>query len=146
MGLARGGRSGESSAAMKILLLLPLLLSAAACALPEPEYRRVSALRYEAFGEDPRWQATIDDKTAALVIHDPALGPTSTSHGAVSARTHGTTTRWTAGGGLGGFTVEARRDECVAADGVRYEDTVTVSLSGRQLHGCGGNRLMGRRG
>ena len=131
--------------AMKLLLLLPLLLSAAACALPEPEYRRVTALRYEAFGEAPRWHATIGDDTVALVIHDPALGPASTSHGGVSARTQGTTTRWTAGG-AGGLTVEARRDECVAADGARYEDRVTVSLGGRQLHGCGGNKLMGRRG
>lgn len=130
---------------MKFLLGLPLLL--AACAVPKAEYRHDTALRYEAFGDPPLWRLSVGDDRLALTIHDPALGPTSTSFADVTARTEGETTRWTAGGeSLGRVDVEARRETCVAADGTRYEDRVTVSLSGRQLEGCGGKRLMGRRG
>ena len=143
-GLARGGACGESSPAMKLLLALPLLL--AGCAVPEPEYRRVTRLHYEAAGTDPAWRLVIGDDTAALTLHEPAQGPSSASYAGVRARTEGLTTRWTAGSGADALTVEARRESCVATDGTRYEDQVTVSLSGRQLQGCGGNRLRGRRG
>ena len=145
-GLARGRRSGESCAAMRpFLFLLPLPL--AACALPDQEYGHVTAMRYEAFGDPPLWRLSIGDDRLALTLHDPALGPTSTSFSGVEARTAGETTRWRAGGdGLGGVSVEARRETCIAADGTRYEDEVTVSLSGRQLEGCGGRKLPGRQG
>ncbi|MFN3389521.1 MAG: hypothetical protein ACK40O_11375 [Allosphingosinicella sp.] len=131
---------------MKLLAGLPLLLLVAACAVPRPEYRRVTSLHYEAAGADPAWHLTIADDTMRLVLHDPPHAPSGTSYATVQARTKGMTTVWTAGGGLGAPTVEARREVCIAADGTRYEDEVTISLSGRQLHGCGGNRLMGRRG
>lgn len=131
---------------MKTLLIgLPLLLLAA-CAVPKPEYRRVTALHYEAAGTEPGWHLTIRDETMTLVLDDPLHGPSSASYATVDARTEGTTTLWTAGGGLGAPTVEARREECIAIDGTRYEDEVTISLSGRRLEGCGGNRLIRRRG
>ena len=132
---------------MKLLHGLPLLLLAAACAVPPTEYGRTTALRYEAFGDPPLWRLSIGDDRLALTIHDPALGPTSTSFEGVAARTEGETTRWRAGGdGPGGISVEARRETCIAADGTRYEDQVTVRLSGRQLEGCGGKRVIRRRG
>lgn len=130
---------------MRLLLCLPLLL--AACVTPEPKYGREPGLLYEAFGEPPFWLLTIRDRELVLTIHDPALGPHTTSYAAVTARTEGKTTRWTAGGdGLGGIAVEARREPCTIPDGRRYEDKVTVSLSGRQLEGCGGEQIMSRPG
>jgi uncharacterized membrane protein len=124
-------------------LLLPLaLLALAGCAntarTPAP-FSQVRDFRYGAIGQDPFWIVAIGDR---IVL---TTGPDLVSHAypRVLPRQIDGVRRWDSGEGTAVISVEARRGPCTGARGRRYEDRVTVSLGGRQLHGCGGQEVRG---
>ena len=126
--------------------LFPLLLLAG-CATPERPYAPVDQVEYSAVGADPFWMATIGDDVIVLTLGaEPGSRDRLRSHEfpRVLPRVTGDVTRWESGEGTAVIAIEARPGPCTAPGGARYRDHVVVSLSGRQLTGCGG-RLLGRR-
>lgn len=128
---------------MKRAALFPLLLLAG-CMEEERPYGAVHNLEYPAFGENPGWRLAVKDDEIVLTLSDPGAGPRSFSYTGVTASVRGKVTRWEGRGGMP-ITVEAGPGPC-RAGGRAFEDLVTVSLSGRQLHGCGGAERPGMRG
>jgi uncharacterized membrane protein len=129
-----------------LALLLPACASLLAGCVPEERpYGAIYQMEYGAFGENPDWRVAVRDDTLVLTLPGEGSAIGSFSYTGVLAETRGKVTRWQATGGMP-VTVEARSEPCRSAGGERYEDVVTVSLSGRQLHGCGGRRLSGGRG
>ena len=127
------------------LLLLGLL---AACAAAERPFAPVSDVAYSALGEQPFWMVTIGDDSIVLTLgkEEGTAGPALRNHRfeRVLPRVADGVTRWESGEGVAVIAVEARPGPCTAASGARYADRVTVSLSGRQLSGCGGRIISGR--
>ena len=128
-------------------LLLALLLLAG-CQTPPAPYSPVSEVAYAAIGANPLWMVAIGDDAIVLTLgaEDQSGGPRDL-HSHAFARTlprvTDGVTRWESGEGTEVIAIEARPGPCTGARGPRYEDSVTVSLSGRQLSGCGG-RIIGR--
>ncbi|HEX8668310.1 MAG TPA: hypothetical protein VF727_08065 [Allosphingosinicella sp.] len=128
------------------VLLAGCTLLLTACVQEERPYGPVNRFEYGAFGHNPDWTVTVrDDSLVLTLLGEGAGAPGSFSYTGVLANTRGKVTRWEATGGMP-VTVQAGPGPCRSARGQRYEDVVTVSLSGRQLHGCGGRRLSGGRG
>ena len=133
------------------LRTLPLLLPGCAlllfaCVEEERPFGALHRFEYAAFGENPDWRLAVRDDSLVLTL--PGQGgsaPGSFSYTGVRANIRGKVTRWQATGGMP-VTVEAGPGPCRSAGGERYEDVVTVSLSGRQLHGCGGRKFTGGHG
>ena len=130
---------------------LPLLLAAllAGCATDAPPFSPVAQVAYSAVGQDPFWMVTIGDESIVLTLgaagdEDGKARLSSHEFPRVLPRTTDGGTRWQSGEGTAVITVEARPGPCTGSRGTRYRDSVTLSLSGRQLSGCGGRLL--RRG
>ncbi|TFI57779.1 hypothetical protein E2493_13195 [Sphingomonas parva] len=129
-----------------LALLVPLLL--AGCATREPPFAPVAQVDYTAVGHDPFWMVTIGDASIVLTLGAEEPGGRKSdlrTHSVprVLPRTDGTVTRWESGEGTAVIAIEARHGPCTGARGLVYREHVTISLSGRQLTGCGG-RLVGR--
>ena len=127
---------------------LPLLLTVllAGCAGDEPPFSPVAQVEYSAVGRDPFWMVTIGDDRIVLTLgaagaEDGKGRLVSHDFPRVLPRTTSGVTRWQAGEGTEVITIEARPGPCPGSRGMRYRDSVTVSLSGRQLSGCGGRIL-----
>ena len=133
------------------LLLAPLLFLAAGCETHRADpYAPVEDVRYTAIGHDPFWMVTIgDDRIVLRTAGDGEAGPGDAGE-AVFARTLPRTvdgvTTWESGDGTAVIAIEARPGPCEGAGGRRFADHVRVRLSGRELTGCGGRLLTGRRG
>ncbi len=129
------------------LLALPLLL--AGCETNDQPYSPVEDVRYTALGHDPFWLVTIGDDRIVLTLGpeggraDGALD--SYAFPRVLPREENSVTRWESADGTSVITVEARPGPCAGSSGRRYADVVHVMLSGRELKGCGGRQLTGRR-
>ena len=127
--------------------LLPLLLLAG-CATAERPYAPVDQVEYAAVGADPFWMATIGDDVIVLTLGaEPGAPAGLRSHEfpRVLPRLTDGVTRWESGEGTAVIAIEARPGPCRASRGVVYADRVAVSLSGRQLTGCGGRIISGGR-
>ena len=124
------------------LLLAPLLLLAA-CSTPRP-YAPVDDVRYTAIGADPFWMVTIGDDRIVLRLAGTE-GPREESWPRTLPATRDGVTRWESGAGTRVIAVEARKSggSCTHG-GVRFEDQVRVTLSGRMLEGCGGRIVAAR--
>ncbi|MDQ8757335.1 hypothetical protein RCO27_13980 [Sphingosinicella sp. LHD-64] len=125
---------------MRIALFLPLLLLAG-CETTQQPYAPVDNVRYSAVGEEPFWLLNIGDDRIVLRMADAgqdAVWPRTLPRTVDGVRT------WQSGDGTGVITVEARPGPCINARERRFEDRVTVRLSGHGLIGCGG-RLLGER-
>ena len=107
-----------------VKFLIPLaLLALAGCATPATTpFSPVRDFQYGALGHDPFWMVAIGNDQ--IVLPREVDG----------AR------RWESGEGTQVIAIEARPADCTAG-GRRYEDRVTVTLSGRMLQGCGGREL-----
>jgi uncharacterized membrane protein len=128
-------------------LLLPVALLAG-CAGGQRTYTPVSEISYAAVGHDPFWSLAIGDDAIVLGL-PPAPGTrdiVSHRYPRVLPRTVDGVRRWDSGEGTGVISVEARSGPCTGSGGMRYSDHVRVRLSGRELEGCGGRLLSGRRG
>lgn len=116
--------------AFAVLLAPPLL---AACALSAP-LNNLDAQSYAARGADPFWALAIGGESIALTqgaqeVRFRRALPVSTDGVRI----------WQSEEGTKVITVEARPGACtLTGDPRTYADRVTVSLSGVQLHGCGG--------
>lgn len=130
------------------LLALPLLL--AGCQTSNRPYSPVEDVRYTALGHDPFWLVTIGDDRIVLTL-GPEGGRAdgeldSYTFPRVLPREIEGVRIWESGQGTGVITVEARPGPCDGSAGRRYADTVHVRLGGREMTGCGGRELTGRRG
>ena len=127
---------------MKTAFLIPPLLLLAGCATTHKPYSPVHQVSYSAIGQDPFWTLTIGDDSIVLTRGADSGNQrgqlASYSYARVLPRTVGEVTRWESGDGTAVIAVEARRGPCTGSRNMRYADRVTVSLSGVQLHGCGG--------
>jgi len=127
---------------MKLIVPLVLLALTACASNPgETPLNPVRDFQYGAMGHDPFWTVAIGDDRIVLT-----LGPeggradgelASYDYPRALPRTVDGATRWESGSGTQVIAVEARPGPCTAG-GWRYEDRVTVTLSGRMLQGCGG--------
>ena len=133
-----------------MMRFLPLtLLALAGCASGgDTPYSPVGTFRYGAMGHDPFWMVAIGDDQIVLTLGPPggrADGAlTSTSYPRVLPREVDGVRRWESGDGTKVIAIEAHVAEC-STGGRLYPDTVTVTLSGRMLKGCGGEELAERR-
>jgi uncharacterized membrane protein len=122
--------------------LLPPLLALAACApAARPPLDPVGAMTYGAIGHDPFWIVAIGGDRIALTLGPPGgrADGELVSHDYPHAlpREANGVRHWEAGGGIDVIAIEARDLPCTAGR-LSYPDTVTVTLSGRMLRGCGG--------
>ena len=130
---------------MRAILFLAFPL--AACATQPPPFAPVKQVDYAAVGHDPFWMVTIGDDRIVLTLGAENARPRDLqSHDfpRTLPRVTGDVTRWQAGEGTAVITIEARAAPCTGSRGTTYRDQVIVSLSGRQLTGCGG-RIAERR-
>ena len=130
---------------MRAFLLLPLL---AGCASSQAPYNPARDVRYSALGQDPFWMVTIGDDRIVLTFGPGEGGKgklSGHSYRRVLPRTVDGVKSWESADGTAVIMVEARREDCIGSRGAVFEDRVRVRLSGRELHGCGGRRLEGRR-
>jgi uncharacterized membrane protein len=129
--------------------LAPILLLLAGCAASQAPYSPARDVRYSAIGQDPFWMVTIGDDRIVLTL-GPAEGGKgkliSHSYKRVLPRTVDGVKSWESADGTAVIMVEARPGPCTGSRGARFEDEVRVRLSGRELHGCGGQRIEGGRG
>ena len=129
------------------LLLLPLLLLSACQAYRTQPYDPVDSVAYSALGHDPFWLLTIGDDRIILTLGDEggradgALDSYSWPR-ALPRIADGLRT-WEAAGETAAITIQARPGPCEGSGGRVYEDHVRVSLSGRELVGCGGRAIEG---
>ena len=129
-----------------VKFLIPLaLLALAGCATPATTpFSPVRDFQYGALGHDPFWMVAIGDDQIVLTLGPPggrADGAlSSASYPRVLPREVDGARRWESGEGTQVIAIEARPADCTAG-GRRYEDRVTVTLSGRMLQGCGGREL-----
>jgi uncharacterized membrane protein len=98
-------------------------------------------MEYGAIGHDPFWMAAIGGDRIVLTLGPPGgrADGELVSHDYPRAlpREANGVRRWESGAGTDVIAIEARALPCTA--GRRsYPDTVTVTLSGRMLRGCGG--------
>ncbi len=126
---------------------LAVLLLLAACAGTDP-YAPVQSIRYAALGQDPFWTVTIGDDRIVL-----ALSPSDGGEGVARhdfprtlPRRTGETRIWESQADGAVIGVETRPGPCVGSGGLAFADHVRVRLSGRELTGCGGPLVSGRRG
>ncbi len=136
--------TGANGPMRGLLLLLPFL---AGCTAREP-YAPVRDMSYSAIGENPFWMVAIGDDRIVLSFGPGEDGRDELrghSWPRVLPRTVDGITRWESGTGTAVIGIEARPGPCTLARGRRYEDSVRVRLSGRELTGCGG-RLLERGG
>jgi uncharacterized membrane protein len=128
--------------------LLAISLLVAACAADQP-YAPVRDVRYSALGEAPFWMVTIGDDKILLTLAPDGGGRRarlrSHAYPRVLPHSDGDIRRWESGDGTAVIAVEARPGPCTASRGATYADHVRVRLSGRELQGCGGRLLSGRR-
>lgn len=132
--------------------LLPLAaLALVGCAADDRSlpYAPVRHVQYSAIGSDPFWMVAIGDDAIVLTLGAEGGradgGLESYAYPRVLPRSDGDLRTWESGDGTGVITVQARPGPCDGAGGLRYEDHVRVRLSGRELSGCGGRHLPGRR-
>lgn len=132
--------------------LLPLAaLALAACAADDRSapYAPVRNVQYSAIGHDPFWMVAIGDDRIVLTLGAEGGradgGLESYAFPRVLPRGDGELRTWHSGDGAGTLTVQARPGPCDGAGGLRFEDHVRVRLSGRELVGCGGRQIPGRR-
>lgn len=133
----------------RILFLAPVLLLAACAARPQV-YSPVGNVHYSALGHDPFWMLSIGDDRIVLRLGHDGGAEAGEYDDVVYPRTlpriDGGFRTWESGdGGTGVIMVQARPGPCTGSGGRLYEDHVRVSLSGRELSGCGG-RLIEERG
>ncbi|HEV2745803.1 MAG TPA: hypothetical protein VGW34_00715 [Allosphingosinicella sp.] len=134
---------------MKLLGLLPLLAAAGCAGARQAPLDPVGAYEYGAMGHDPFWLVAIGGDRIVLTL-GPEGGRADgelTSHDyprALPRQVNGVR-RWESGAGTQVIAVEARPQACTTG-GRSYPDTVTVSLSGRMLAGCGGREPAEKRG
>jgi uncharacterized membrane protein len=128
---------------------IPLaLLALAGCATSRAPFSPVSQVDYSAVGHEPFWMVTIGDDSIVLTLGaQPGTEGRLSSHRFARVLPNVTdgVTRWESGDGTAAIAVEARPGPCTGSRGRRYRDQVTVSLSGRQLDGCGGPMLPAER-
>ena len=128
---------------MKTQLLLLVLLGG--CSAAERPFNPVSDVEYSALGQDPFWMVSIgDDRIVLSLAAEGTDRLRSHPYPRTLPRVLGEVTRWESGEGTDVIAIEARAAPCPGSRGIIYRDQVTVSLSGRQLSGCGGPIL--RRG
>lgn len=123
-----------------------LLLGLACCATNEAPFSPVSQVDYSAVGHEPFWMVTIGDDSIVLTLGaqpGPERGLSSHRFARVLPKVSDGATRWESADGTAVITVEARPGPCTGSRGRVYRDRVTVSLSGRQLIGCGGPMMSG---
>jgi uncharacterized membrane protein len=129
---------------MKHLILLAPLL-AAGCATGPEVYQPVADPIYTAIGRDPFWMVAIGDSRIVL-----RMAPSGDGSGEVADATwprvlpqtvDGVRT-WQSGEGTQVITIEARPGPCDAGQAM-FADHVRVTLSGRELTGCGGRPVRG---
>lgn len=134
----------------QLLLALPLLAAASCESYRERPYAPVENVRYSAIGHDPFWMLTIGDDRIVLRMGHDGGSEAGEHEDAVWPRTLPRTvdgvTIWESGDGTAAIAIEARPGPCEGAGGRRFADHVRVRLSGRELSGCGGRLLTGRRG
>jgi len=121
----------------RLLLALPILALAAACATSQRPYAPIQNIRYQAMGTAPFWYLAIGDERIVLRTSEQveAVWPRTLPRTENGVRT------WQSGDGTAVISIEARPGPCASESGQAYEDHVRVRLSGRELTGCGG-RLM----
>jgi uncharacterized membrane protein len=128
------------------LFLLTLLL--AGCAGSQTPYSPTRDVRYSAIGQNPFWMVTIG-KDKIVMTSGPGEGGSSRLAGrtyrGVASRFRDGVKSWESAHGTAVISIEARREDCIGSRGAVFEDKVRVRLSGRELHGCGGRRIEGRR-
>ncbi|MDQ4087366.1 MAG: hypothetical protein M3177_05055 [Pseudomonadota bacterium] len=132
------------------LFLVPLTLLVGACATGGSPYNPVQDVRYSAIGQEPFWLLTIgEDRMVLRLGHDGGeeagefddiIFPRTLPRTRDGFRT------WESGDGTAVIAVQARPGPCTGSRGRMYEDHVRVRLSGRELSGCGGRLVGGRRG
>ena len=127
----------------RTVLLLSLLL--AACADTSQPLDPVGRQNYSAIGYEPFWSLAIGGDAIVLTrgpgVNEAGNAVRSVRYPRVLPRTEGYARIWQSGSGTDVITVEARRSEPCRAGGRSFEDTVRVTLSGVELHGCGGPML-----
>jgi len=125
---------------------LPLLLLAG-CQTDGRPYSPIENVRFTAIGQEPFWLVTIgDDRIVLTLAADGGArqGELATHEfPRTLPRTVDGVRRWDSGEGTAVISVEARDGPCQGSGSRRYEDRVTVRLSGRELQGCGGRVLEG---
>ncbi|HST37103.1 MAG TPA: hypothetical protein VLK25_10805 [Allosphingosinicella sp.] len=122
----------------RLLLALPAIALAAACAANQRPYAPVDNVRYQAMGAEPFWLLVIGDDRIVLRSSDQggeAVWPRTLP------RAEGDRRVWQSGDGLGAITIEARPGPCQTEGEEVYADQVRVRLSGRELNGCGGRLI-----
>lgn len=120
----------------KILILVPLLL--AGCANRSEPRTGAPQVEYSALGQEPGWTLRID-RERIRYAGDNGQTRIAVARPIVQATAFGTryaTTRVVVDIAPGGC-----RD---AISGSGFTDTVVVTTGGRQLRGCGGERLIER--
>ena len=125
------------------LALAALACGLAGCAQTSRPYAPIDNVRYSALGQNPFWMVTIGDDAIILTFgSDPGARPgrlNSHRWPRTLPRTVDGVRRWESGSGTEIIAVEAREGPCEAS-GARFRDRVRVTLSGRELEGCGGPR------
>jgi uncharacterized membrane protein len=134
---------------MRRLLLLALpLFAAAGCATGSTPYAPVRDPVFQGTGSRPFWQVVIGDDA---IVFRPVSGGGERRWPRVLPRTVDDVRTWQSGAGADGITVTARPGPCAdeprEGHEVTYENHVTVRMGadGRELNGCGGRILSGRR-
>ena len=134
---------------MKRLLPLTLLALAGCSTMAGEAYSPVGDFEYGAMGHDPFWMVAIGSDQIVLTLGPPggrADGElTSTSYPRVLPQVTNGVRRWESSAGTKVIAIDARPADCTTG-GRRYPDSVTVTLSGRVLKGCGGEELTESRG
>jgi len=129
---------------MTRLLFASAALLLAGCATGPGLYQPVQDPRYTAIGHDPFWMVAIgDDRIVLRLGHDG--GEEAGEHDDVAfprtlPRHEGDARIWQSGEGTRVIAVEARPGPCTSG-GREFEDNVRVTLSGRELFGCGGRLI-----
>jgi len=137
---------GQAKAGAMKILLLPLLL--AGCAAGQTPYSPTGEVHYSAIGQDPFWLLSVGRSRIVLTFGPAEAGRSSLrghSYRGVRASFADGTKRWEAGDGTAVISVEARPGRCTGPRGAMFEEEVSVRLSSRELHGCGGRPIPERR-
>jgi uncharacterized membrane protein len=123
------------------------LLALGGCAPGQQELANpVGNFYYGAISHDPFWLLSIGDRSIMLTLGPDGGradgGLVSHSFPRSMPVIKGETRLWESSSGTQVITIETRPGPCRTGDR-EYADSVRVSLSGRQMQGCGGRELRG---
>jgi len=134
----------------RLLLALPAIALAAACATSQRPYAPVQNVRYSAIGHDPFWMVTIGDDRIVLRLGHDGGEEAGEYDEVIFPRTlptqDGNVQWWVSNNGTENIRVETRETPTPCEIGRQsFQHFVRVALGDRIFNGCGGRLVRPRR-